>query len=166
MSSNDSEGSEEDPSPEKYDWEKLNFKSLSDEGMRLFSDWNAKNKNNEDIDDEEYYQEFFNRERVNLETHQLIWCDEIDDNSEYSVSADELRKIVDYTRLYNDVQECQQHLKRTSDTTTFLVCSCMIGKRLIPIIHKLKNIRLIYVFCHNKQIHQEWNNSYNKVCAA
>ncbi|CAF1108164.1 unnamed protein product [Didymodactylos carnosus] len=57
----------------------------------------------------------FDRERVNLESHQLVWCDKNVNDSVTLVEA--LRKIVDYTKLFDNVEACKQYLNTTSTDT-------------------------------------------------
>ena len=76
----------------------------------------------------------FDREQINLESHQLVWCD-IRDKSltaeEMAEIVNKLRKIVDYTQIFNDVNECEDYLEDASETDTFLVCSGEVGKKLM-----------------------------------
>ncbi|CAF0889740.1 unnamed protein product [Didymodactylos carnosus] len=55
----------------------------------------------------------FNRERVNLESHKLVWLDE--DNQ---FTLEFLRTIVDYTKVFDNIEECQQYIEQTNGTTT------------------------------------------------
>jgi hypothetical protein len=108
----------------------------------------------------------FNHERINLESHQLIWLD----SNVYDVSHDDtavtlknLRKIIDYTKLYNNSEESIQYIKQTSNTVTFLVCSGRLGQQIVPIVHQMKHIWTIYIYCQNKSYHKLWAAEYPKV---
>ncbi len=49
----------------------------------------------------------FNREMVNLDSYQLVWCDtnaNLTTNAETVVSLERLRKIVDYTKMFDNVE--------------------------------------------------------------
>ncbi len=108
----------------------------------------------------------FNRERVNLEPHQLVWCDaniDIMISTESTVSLEDLRKIVDYTKLFDHVKECQQYLTQTTDSVTFLVCSGELGEKIIPEIHQLRNVELIYIYSRDRDHHQQWASNLTKV---
>lgn len=65
-----------------------------------------------------------NREHIHLESHQLIWLDsnahDISHNDTV-VTLTNLRKIVDYSKFYNDKEECIKYIEETSNTMTFLV---------------------------------------------
>jgi hypothetical protein len=114
---------------------------------------------------QERRRQFFDRERVNLDSHQLLWCDSnisgLTENTGSTVTINELRKIVDYTKLFDNVDECHQFIKQTGDTITFLICSAQFAECLIPYIHDLKNVKSIYVYCPNNQ--SQWSTKSSKV---
>ena len=92
----------------------------------------------------------FDRKLVNLDNHQLVWCFEYVAGAatiQPSPAIDSLRKIVDYTKLFDDVDNCYQYLKQTSTTDTFLVISENCGEKLAPLIRDLKYIRAVYIYC-------------------
>ncbi|CAF1587424.1 unnamed protein product, partial [Didymodactylos carnosus] len=84
--------------------------------------------------------------------------------SETTITLEGLRKIVDYTELFDNVEVCQQYIEQTSDTTTFLVTSGQLGERLIPIAHQLQSGSTIYIHCQNKEFHEQWPTNYSKQC--
>ncbi|CAF0849225.1 unnamed protein product [Didymodactylos carnosus] len=108
----------------------------------------------------------FSLERVNLESYQLVWLGSNINSIEegYStVTVKGLRKIVDYTKLFDNVNRCKAYIQQTNDTITFLVCSEQLGEIFIPQIHDLENIWSIYIYCNNKEYHQQWTTKYSKV---
>ncbi len=61
----------------------------------------------------------FDSGRVNLESHQLLWGDTNVNGGElskFTVTVDELRKIVDYTKVFDDVEKCHLCILHTGDT--------------------------------------------------
>ncbi|CAF1075954.1 unnamed protein product [Didymodactylos carnosus] len=96
------------------------------------------------------------RELTNLESHQLIWLDSSMDTKESQITLHNLRKVVDYTKLFDNVEECERYILEKKDTITFLVTSGALGQNLIPRINDLGNIRQIFVYCRNKDFHQQW----------
>ena len=86
--------------------------------------------------------ELINRKTTNLEPHQLVW---VSSNNEH-VSAESLRSIVDYTRLFDNINECRSFIDQTFNTTTFIVCSQAFAQHFISQIDDLKNIYLIYIY--------------------
>ncbi len=61
---------------------------------------------------------------------------------------EDLRKIVDYTMIFDDLEECQHFLKETQGITTFLV---VFSSRSELEIDHLKNIRSVYTYIRNKE---------------
>ncbi|CAF3851750.1 unnamed protein product [Rotaria magnacalcarata] len=107
-----------------------------------------------------------NDEKINLESHQLVWLDEktSEQISENIVTIESLRKIVDYTKLFDNVEECRQYLENSKDhNDIFLVTSGQSGEKLIPEVHRLQNVLLIYVYCQDKEYHEQWASKYQKV---
>ncbi len=120
-----------------------------------------------EVTETQCHRQLFDRECVNLESHQLIFFDKnannIEQQHETLFTLEELRKIVNYTKFINNVDEVLQHIEQTKDTTTFLVCSGSLGQIIVPQIHDLNNIQSIYVYCHNKQYYKQWSEDYYKV---
>lgn len=97
-------------------------------------------------------------DHVNLESHQLVWLDE------KTVTIENLRQIVDYTKLFDNVEACQQYLQNSKDhKNIFLVTSGQSGEKLIPEVHGLQNVLVIYVYCQDREYHQKWASEYQKV---
>jgi hypothetical protein len=106
----------------------------------------------------------FDRERYNLESHQLICCDTNTQNSiTRDITLSELRQIIDYTKCFDNDKSCKRYLEETQHIVSFLICSDNISTQLIPEIHHLQNIRSIYVYSPNSEHHQQWSSEYVKV---
>lgn len=107
-----------------------------------------------------------NGEKINLDSHQLVWLDAKVHDHEYrdtAVSLEALRQIIDYTKLFDNVQDCKEYLKQTDNGLTYLVVSGSLGKTFIPQIHDLESIFKIYVYCQIKKYHQQWASNHSKV---
>lgn len=113
------------------------------------------------------HHQFFERKHINLESHQLILLEKnLNDlgQGEAIFTLEELRKIVDYTKFINNIEDTIQFIEQTKETTTFLICSCDLDQIIVPKIHLLKNIRSIYIYCHDEHDHKQWSDDYTKVC--
>ena len=118
------------------------------------------------IPEKQRLERILDRERINLEPHQLVWCDcnvNTTLNQKSVVDLGDLRKIVDYTKLFDDVEECQRYLTKTMDSVTFLVCSAELETKQIEEIHLLTNVQSIYVSCEDNDHHPEWSTRLTKV---
>lgn len=106
------------------------------------------------------------RERINLEPHQLVWCGcnvNIMLNKKSVIDLERSRKIVDYTKLFDDVEECQRYLTNTMDSVTFLVCSTELERKKIEEIHLLTHVRSIYISCEDNDQDPQWFTRLTKV---
>ncbi|UJR17816.1 hypothetical protein I4U23_004715 [Adineta vaga] len=108
---------------------------------------------------------FFDREHNNIESHQLIFLNtNLNNTSQHTVLflLEEFRKIVNYTKFINNIEETVQFIEQTNDTTTFLICSNCSDQIIIPQIHILKHIRTIYIYCQEEHEHQQCPQEYSK----
>jgi hypothetical protein len=116
------------------------------------------------------------RKTTNLESHQMVWVS----SSNEVVSLQSLRCIVDYVCLFKNVRSSRAYIQRTLDTVTFLVCSQQFSRILIPKIHHLRHVYLIYVYACDADLEttattaknmfsqeedQQWLSTYKKVNA-
>ena len=92
----------------------------------------------------------FARHEENPESCQLIWCDktvhnESDMNNRQT--HEELLKVTNNTKLFDNTDECQQFIRQTQGAVTYVVCSTSLAERLVPQIYEFQNIRSIYTYC-------------------
>jgi hypothetical protein len=83
------------------------------------------------------------REFINIESHQLVW---LGMNESFSPSIQDLRRIVDYTKLFSTADKCLEYIERTKNTATFIVCSREFGSVLTSKLHNHEYISKIYVY--------------------
>lgn len=109
---------------------------------------------------------FFDCEQANLESHQLLWLDrKVTDIHEVGIFTTfaRFRKLVNYTKGFDNWRECLQHIQNT-DTITFLVCSGVFGKLIVPGLQfSVGKMWKVYIYCEDRQYHQEWVNDYDNV---
>jgi hypothetical protein len=103
----------------------------------------------------------FTQRQINLEMHQLIWLDP-NFSMRSNVNVESLRNIVDYTKIFDNSENCVDCIKQTQDTNTFLVCTEELAHEFIPRIHNLKHILKIYVISQPEN-HQKMFSCYSKV---
>ena len=106
----------------------------------------------------------FNRERLNLESHQLVCYDTYNQHATArSFTLTELRQIVDYTKFFDNSKSCKHYLEETQHIVSFLICSGNASEQLIPEIHELSNVHFIYIYSQHNEYDQQWMNKYMKV---
>ncbi|CAF1536898.1 unnamed protein product, partial [Adineta ricciae] len=110
--------------------------------------------------DLQHRQFFFDREQINLESHQLVWLGPL-----ITLSVKTVRKVIDYTKVFDNVKECLTYIEKNKiSTTIFLViASSELGKLLIPQITDFNNIWSIIIYEVDTS-HSEWISNYPKVC--
>jgi hypothetical protein len=102
----------------------------------------TKSENNHDFD-ESSRRFTLDREFINIESHQLVW---LGMNESFSPSIQDLRRIVDYTKLFSTADKCLEYIERTKNTATFIVCSREFGSILTSKLHNYEYISKIYVY--------------------
>jgi plasmid stabilization system protein ParE len=103
-------------------------------------------------------------ETDNLEIFSFIWLDAIEDIEEIQKTEKKLRKIINHLKRFNNVKQCQQYIEQISEQNRLiLVVSGRFGRELVPIIHKFRQITLIYVYCMDRESNEKWSCEYTKV---
>ncbi|CAF0880744.1 unnamed protein product [Adineta ricciae] len=101
----------------------------------------------------------------NLETFSLAWLDaQIDSTEENKQTQQQLRQIINHLKTFHDKQQCHDCVTSlSSQDRLVLIVSGQYGRELVPQIHSLRQVSAIYVYCMNKQAHEQWANSFTKV---
>jgi hypothetical protein len=104
------------------------------------------------------------RKNTNYETYSLIWLD-ASINSEENLDAQEkLRLSINYLITFDKVDECEKYIRSiSSDDRIVLIVSGHFGQQLLPNIHLFRQVSSIYIYCTNKEFHQQWSKQYTKV---
>ncbi len=99
------------------------------------------------------------------QTSALIWLDAcVDTNKENKQAQEELRSIISYFKTFEDLNQCQQFiLSILSHNRIVLIVSGQLGRKLVPEIHQFQQLSLIYVYCMNKEINEQWAKDFPKV---
>ncbi|CAF3324992.1 unnamed protein product [Rotaria socialis] len=97
------------------------------------------------------------RNFVNLESHQLVWL--ASQHGHNSVSVETLRQIIDYTKLFEDADACEEYMKTSSEITTFLMISDGMNHEILSRIHNIKQVFRVY-------IHDTSSEENNNECLA
>ncbi|CAF1224363.1 unnamed protein product [Adineta ricciae] len=84
-----------------------------------------------------------NREIINIESHQLVL---LSNNISNIPSIEDLRRNIDYTKLFSTVEKCLQYINQTKNTVTFMICSRQFLPDLTSKFQNYKSISKIYVF--------------------
>lgn len=101
----------------------------------------------------------------------LIWLDTrtagtvlAEESSDATVRRQtQLETVINFTRTFNDVEECQTFIESSTNEKIFLITCGYLGERIIPKIHCLKQIEVIYIFCIDLKTNKTWAKSYGKI---
>jgi len=97
-----------------------------------------------------------------LEMFCLIW---LDSNPQEGLNTEKnLRSIINQLKKFQDIDQCQQFIQKTSskDRLIFIV-SERLGREILPKIHHLRQVISIYIYCMDKQANEQWSSKYSKV---
>lgn len=103
--------------------------------------------------------------KLPVDNHFLIWTDgnidTKDDESQHTLSK--LREVVTNVTSCTEPEQCMKVLNSIGDKKAFVICSGSFGRGLVPNIHGMPNVAVIYIFCGNKEQHKEWAKKWPKV---
>ncbi|CAF4971693.1 unnamed protein product [Rotaria sp. Silwood1] len=84
---------------------------------------------------------------TNYETYSLIWLDASIYSEETLDTQEKLRLSINYLRTFDKLDECEKYIRSVSSED-----------RIVLII-----ISSIYIYCGNKEFHQQWGKQYSKI---
>ena len=101
----------------------------------------------------------------NLETHSLLWLDGSVNSNENRNAQQQLRSAVNYIRVFESSIECETYIHESKNDQILLIVSGQLGSVIVPLIHSLRQIDSIYVYCSNPSKHQKWASKFVKILA-
>lgn len=103
-------------------------------------------------------------ETINLEAFACLWLDaDIGQTEDTKKTEAELRKLINYLRIYQTIEACQQAIRRIGREKIILISSGQLGINLIPRVHDLPQLIACYIFCFTESTYSEWASRYSKV---
>jgi hypothetical protein len=104
------------------------------------------------------------QEDKNFETYSLVWLDASINSKENLDAQAKIRSSINYLQVFDGLKECETYIQSIpSGDRVVLIVSGHFGQELVPKIHHLEQVFSIYIYCGNKQFHQQWSEQYNKV---
>ncbi|CAF1529363.1 unnamed protein product [Didymodactylos carnosus] len=66
--------------------------------------------------------------------------------------------------IYERIDSCEEFIRdHLKNKRIFLVTSGRLGRVIVPSIHDLPQLHLIYILCQNIEGHSKWTNMYHKI---
>ncbi|UJR18513.1 hypothetical protein I4U23_005420 [Adineta vaga] len=95
-------------------------------------------------------------DRPNLEDFTIIW---LSDSANSNNVQNELREIINYVKIFHNVDQCIEYVSKAVDDNIFIVLS-VSTQSILETIHDLKQIELIYIFpaeTINNSEYEKWS---------
>ncbi|CAF4013112.1 unnamed protein product, partial [Rotaria sordida] len=68
--------------------------------------------------------------------------------------------------MFQDIEQCQKYIEeQLQKDRLIMIVSGRLGQEIVPSIHQLKQIILIYVYCGDKESNKPWAEKFSKVKA-
>ncbi|CAF1390651.1 unnamed protein product [Rotaria sordida] len=101
-----------------------------------------------------------------IETFCLIWLDANVNTEENRDTKQKLNSIIKRLETFQDIEQCQKYIEEQSQKDRLImIVSGRLGQEIVPSIHQLKQIILIYVYCGDKDSNKPWAEKFSKVKA-
>lgn len=96
----------------------------------------------------------------NLEDFAVIWLDSKSHSIDTTVR---LRCIINFLKLFDNIDECYRYILSIKNEKIFLITSGSLGQAITPLVHELPQLLFIYIFCENKEKYEIWSKTYVKI---
>ncbi|CAF4429180.1 unnamed protein product [Rotaria sp. Silwood2] len=95
----------------------------------------------------------------------LVWLDSTIDetNSDCLNTIKKLRLIASTFHTFTDWSKCFEYIIGIKTLKVFVIVSGTLGQRILSEVNCISQIEAIYVFCANKQWHEQWAMNWSKV---
>jgi tetratricopeptide (TPR) repeat protein len=125
----------------------------------------SSSNNNNDTSAEISFEDQSMDRTVNMENITLVWYDVnintiVEDTNE---SRNSLRDINDYVVNYHEQDECLNYIQSIQNENIFLITSGSCALAFVPLVHELKQIDSIFIFCREPIKYQHLLNQYQKI---
>ena len=74
-----------------------------------------------------------------------------------------LNTIISVIKIFTDADQCIVFLKQMKDRNIFLITSGTFGKSVVPTIHNVPQIKVVFIFCYNKFNHEQWAKDWSNI---
>ncbi|CAF1295657.1 unnamed protein product [Adineta steineri] len=99
------------------------------------------------------------------QSYSVIWVDgNVDEaHSDCQNILEQLRHVVNHVTICKEPEHSIKCLNNIDDQKVFIISSNDLGQDLVPQIHSMKNVHAIYIFCENKEKHEQWTKQWSKI---
>jgi tetratricopeptide (TPR) repeat protein len=95
----------------------------------------------------------------------LVWLDNNIDNTSADCrnTINQLRCAVNTINTFTDGEECIQFIENITDNKACMIISGALGKDIVPRVHSMSQVDSIFIFCDNKNYHEQWAKEWSKI---
>ena len=93
-----------------------------------------------------------------------LWLDQSVNTSENNIEFQEqLRHITDNLRTFDNIQRCEEYIRKVTNEKIVLIVSGAFGRQIVPRLHDLYQMSACYVYCQDEKANKQWSEKYSKV---
>ena len=95
----------------------------------------------------------------------LIWLDSnIDEHdTDYRDTLAQLRHVIHTIKTFTKAEQCIQFLGTIEHEKACMIISGYQGEHVLPQVHNMTKVDSIFIFCGNKQRHEQWAKNWSKI---
>jgi hypothetical protein len=75
----------------------------------------------------------------------------------------QLQSIVNDVHTFTQRDECIDFLTEVDHMKAYLIIEGSIAQQIVPLIHDIPQLDIVYIFCHNKSRDEQWAKTWAKV---
>ncbi|CAF4002285.1 unnamed protein product [Adineta steineri] len=128
----------------------------------------ATNESDDAINKYPFPEDAERRRRTNIQRMQnvlLIWLDSTIDetNDDCKNTIKQLRRAINDTNIFTDGDQCLEFIKTIVDKKACMIISGSLGEHIVPRVHNMSQVDLIFIFCDNEKHHEQWIKEWPKI---
>ncbi|CAF0729386.1 unnamed protein product [Adineta steineri] len=102
---------------------------------------------------------------LNYERLSLVWFDyQISHLPEYVTLQEKLRNIINYLKIFENVDQCEQYIRSIFDNDrVIIIINYESAQEIISHIHSLRQVDSIYIYNVDEKINKKWIEKYFKI---
>ncbi|CAF1044322.1 unnamed protein product [Adineta ricciae] len=95
----------------------------------------------------------------------VVWLDNNINNSSTDCrnTTSQLQRAIHDLHIYKDCDACIDFIETIEDRKICLITSGSLGQQILSRVHDMSQIDSIFVFCGNRQRHEQWTGEWPKI---
>ncbi|UJR13167.1 hypothetical protein I4U23_000190 [Adineta vaga] len=95
----------------------------------------------------------------------IVWLDSSihNNNPDCQNTIKQLQQVVTDVHTFTDNDQCIEFILNTIATKVCMIVSGSVGQDIVPCIHDISKIDSIFIFCGNKNQHEQWVKPWFKI---